>query len=168
MSKEINSALNEQIGHEFMASLQYVSIATYFDVEGLPALAKHFYRQAVEERDHAMRFIKFVVDAGGRVEIPAIPAVQSKFGSAEDAVQLSLDQELAVTRQINELVDLAIKQNNHVTKNFLDWFVSEQLEEVSSMDTLLRMIKRAGDKGILFVESYLHGSRPAQPVEAED
>jgi ferritin len=69
-----------------------------------------------------------------------------------------------VTRQINELVDLAIKQNNHVTKNFLDWFVSEQLEEVSSMDTLLRMIKRAGDKGILFVESYLHGSRPAHPA----
>ena len=73
MSKEINAALNVQIGHEFMASLQYVSIATYFDVEGLPALARHFYRQAVEERDHAMRFVKFVVDAGGRVEIPAIP-----------------------------------------------------------------------------------------------
>lgn len=167
MSKEINGALNEQIGHEFMASLQYVSIATYFDIEGLPSLAKHFYRQAVEERDHAMRFIKFVVDAGGRVEIPAIPAPRSKFGSAEDAVQLSLDQELAVTRQINELVDLAIKQNNHVSKNFLDWFVSEQLEEVSSMDTLLRMIKRAGDKGILFVESYLHGSHPTQPADAE-
>ena len=168
MSKEINAALNEQIGHEFMASLQYVSIATYFDVEGLPALAKHFYRQAVEERNHAMRFIKFVVDAGGRVEIPAISAVRSKFSSAEDAVQLSLDQELGVTRQINELVDLAIKQNNHVTKNFLDWFVSEQLEEVSSMDTLLRMIKRAGDKGILFVESYLHGSHPTQaPADAE-
>ena len=167
MSKEINGALNEQIGHEFMASLQYVSIATYFDIEGLPSLAKHFYRQAVEERDHAMRFIKFVVDAGGRVEIPAIPAPRSKFGSAEEAVQLSLDQELAVTRQINELVDLAIRQNNHVTKNFLDWFVSEQLEEVSSMDTLLRMIKRAGDKGILFVESYLHGSHPTQPADAE-
>ena len=168
MSKEINSALNEQIGHEFMASLQYVSIATYFDIEGLPSLARHFYRQAVEERDHAMRFIKFVVDAGGRVEIPAIPAPRSRFTSAEDAVQLSLDQELGVTRQINELVDLAIKQNNHVTKNFLDWFVSEQLEEVSSMDTLLRMIKRAGDKGILFVESYLHGSHPTQPADAEN
>ena len=167
MSKEINAALNVQIGHEFMASLQYVSIATYFDIEGLPSLARHFYRQAVEERDHAMRFVKFVVDAGGRVEIPAIPEVRSKFGSAEEAVQLSLDQELAVTRQINELVDLAIRQNNHVTKNFLDWFVSEQLEEVSSMDTLLRMIKRAGDKGILFVESYLHGNRPALTAPEE-
>jgi bacterioferritin B len=166
MSKEINAALNEQIGHEFMASLQYVSIATYFDMDGLPAFARHFYRQAVEERDHAMRFVKFVVDAGGRVEIPAIPPTRSKFSSAEEAVKLSLEQELQVTQQINELVDLAIKQNNHVTKNFLDWFVGEQLEEVSSMDTLLRMIRRAGDKGILFVESYLHGNQPAN-LEAD-
>jgi ferritin len=67
---------------------------------------------------------------------------------------------MLVTEQINELMDLAIKQNNHITKNFLDWFVSEQLEEVSSMDTLLRMINRAGDSGILFVENYLQGSRP--------
>lgn len=162
MSKEINGALNEQIAHEFMASIQYVTIATYFDTEGLPSLGRHFYRQADEERAHAMRFVKFIVDAGGRVEIPAIPATRSKFASAEDAVQLSLDQEIKVTEQISELVDLAIRQNNHITKNFLDWFVREQLEEVSSMDTLLRMIRRAGDKGILFVESYLHGSQPTQ------
>jgi ferritin len=160
LSKEISSRINEQIGHEFLASIQYVSIATYFDTEGLPALARHFYTQAQEERDHAMRFVKFMVDAGGQIEIPAIPATQSAFKSPEEAVKLSLDQELAVTKQINELVDLAIKQNNHITKNFLDWFVSEQLEEVSSMETLLRMIRRAGDKGILFVENYLQGSRP--------
>ena len=160
LSKEISTQINEQIGHEFMASLQYVSIATYFDSEGLPALARHFYTQAVEERDHAMRFVKFMVDAGGTIQIPAIPATQSKFGSPEEAVKLSLEQELAVTKQINELMDLAIRQNNHITKNFLDWFVNEQLEEVSSMDTLLRMIKRAGDKGILFVENYLQGSKP--------
>jgi ferritin len=160
LSKEISSRINEQIGHELMASIQYVSIATYFDTEGLPALGRHFYTQAQEERDHAMRFVKFMVDAGGQIEIPAIPATQSHFKSPEEAVQLSLDQELAVTKQINELVDLAIKQNNHITKNFLDWFVSEQLEEVSSMETLLRMIRRAGDKGILFVENYLQGSKP--------
>jgi ferritin len=161
LSKEISTRINEQIGHEFMASIQYVSIATFFDSEGLPALARHFYQQGVEERDHAMRFVKFMVDAGGLIEIPAIPATQSRFESPEEAVKLSLDQELAVTKQINELMDLAIRQNNHITKNFLDWFVNEQLEEVSSMDTLLRMIKRAGDKGILFVENYLQGSKPA-------
>lgn len=161
LSKDINKQINEQIGHEFMASIQYVSIATYFDGEGLPALARHFYKQAQEERDHAMRFVKFMVDAGGTVEIPAIPGTRSDFSSAEEAVKLSLDQELLVTKQINELMDLAISQNNHITKNFLEWFINEQLEEVSSMDTLLRMIKRAGEKGILFVENYLQGSKPA-------
>ena len=155
ISSEMNAALNEQIGYEFGASLQYVSIAAYFDNESLPELARHFYAQASEERDHAMRFVKYVVDAGGQVAIPAIPAPRSGFGSAEEAVQLSLDAELRVTRQINGLMDLAIKEKDHITGNFLQWFVNEQLEEVSSMETLLRMIQRAGESGLLFVESYL-------------
>lgn len=155
ISPGINGALNEQIGHEFGASLQYVSIAAYFECEGLPALAKHFYRQANEEREHAMRFVKYVLDADGRVEIPAIAAPKSNFGSAEEAVRLSLDWEIEVTKQINAIVDLAIKQNDHMTKNFLEWFISEQREEVSSMDTLLKMVRRAGENGLLFVENYL-------------
>ncbi len=167
ISSEMNAALNEQIGYEFGASLQYVSIAAYFDNESLPELARHFYAQASEERDHAMRFVKYVVDAGGQVAIPAIPAPRSGFGSAEEAVQLSLDAELRVTKQINGLMDLAIKEKDHITGNFLQWFVNEQLEEVSSMETLLRMIQRAGESGLLFVESYLsHGSR-GQTSEAE-
>ncbi|HJU89079.1 MAG TPA: ferritin [Gemmatimonadaceae bacterium] len=155
ISSQVNSALNEQIGNEFGASIQYVSIATYFDAEGLPALAQHFYRQANEEREHAMKFVKYIADAGGKVEIPAIPAPRSGFKSAEEAVQLSLEWELTVTNQINGLVDLAIKSNDHITKSMLDWFVTEQLEEVSSMDTLLRMIRRAGEKGLIFVEHHL-------------
>ncbi len=167
ISSEMNAALNEQIGYEFGASLQYVSIAAYFDNESLPELARHFYAQASEERDHAMRFVKYVVDAGGQVAIPAIPAPRSGFGSAEEAVQLSLDAELRVTKQINGLMDLAIKEKDHITGNFLQWFVNEQLEEVSSMETLLRMIQRAGESGLLFVESYLsHGGR-GQTSEAE-
>lgn len=171
ISDDVNSALNEQIGHEFAASVQYVAIASHFDCEGLPQLARHFYRQAVEERDHAMRFVKYIVDAGGRVEIPAIPAPRAKFASAEDAVELSLKNEMTVTNLINSLMDLAIKRNDHITRNFLEWFINEQLEEVSSMDTLLRMIRRAGEKGLLFVESYLaqhrkvHDEEP--PVEQE-
>ena len=104
----MKAALTEQIGHEFAAMLQYVTIATYFESEGLPRLAQHFYRQAEEEREHAMRFVRYVVETGGEVAIPAIPAVKSGFGSAEEAVQLSLDQELMVTRQINALMDQAI------------------------------------------------------------
>ena len=155
ISNKMNGSLNEQIGHEFGASIQYVSIAAHFDCEGLPMLARHFYRQSDEERQHAMRIVKYLMDAGGRLEIPEIPAPRSKFSSAEEAVQLSLDWERKVTKQINGLVDIAIKENDHISKNFLEWFVKEQLEEMSSMDTLLRMVQRAGETGLLFVENYL-------------
>jgi bacterioferritin B len=155
ISKRMNTAVNEQIGNEFGASIQYVAIAAYFEGEGLPTLARHFYKQAEEEREHAMKFVKFVVDADGQVEIPAIAAPRSSFKTAEEAVQLSLDWELTVTKQITDLVDLAVSEKDHISKNFLDWFVSEQLEEVSSMDQLLRMIRRAGERGLFFVENYL-------------
>jgi bacterioferritin B len=155
ISQKTNDAINEQIGHEFGASLQYVAIAAYFDRDGLPRLAQHFYRQAEEERDHAMRFVNYIVDASGKLVIPAIPAPKSDFKSAEEAVQLSLDWELNVTRQINGLMDLAIKETDHTTQNFLQWFVTEQLEEVSSMETLLSIVRRAGEGGLLFVEDYL-------------
>jgi len=166
ISDGMNGAINEQIGHEFGAMLQYVAIATYFDGEGLPVLARHFYRQAEEERDHAMRFVRYVVEAGGAVAIPAIPAVQSGFGSAEEAVRLSLEREQTVTRQINALMDRAIGENDHATRGMLGWFVEEQLEEVSSMDTLLRMVRRAGESGLLFVENALAQGQLAAHGEA--
>ena len=163
-SQDMNAAINEQIGHEFAAMLQYVAIATHFDGEGLPVLARHFYRQAEEEREHAMRFVRYIVDAGGKVAIPAIPAVKSGFGSAEEAVRLSLERELTVTEQINGLMDRAIRENDHTTRNALEWFVEEQLEEVSSMETLLRMVQRAGEAGLLFVENYFAQGQPAHSV----
>jgi ferritin len=155
ISAAMKAALTEQIGHEFAAMLQYVTIATYFESEGLPRLAQHFYRQAEEERAHAMRFVRYVVETGGEVAIPAIPTVKSGFGSAEEAVQLSLDQEVMVTRQINALTDQAIAEKDYAARTMLEWFVTEQVEEVSSMETLLRLIQRAGESGLLFVESYL-------------
>jgi ferritin len=168
ISHKMNEALNEQIGHEFGASLQYVSIAAYFDSDNLPELARHFYRQAEEERDHAMRFVNYIVDAGGRVVIPAVSAPKSVFASADEAVQLSVDWEVTVTKQINALADLAQKEADHITENFLQWFVNEQLEEVSSMETLLGIIKRAGPN-LLFVEDYLArqgGGAKTSPAEA--
>jgi bacterioferritin B len=166
ISKPMNAALNTQVGHEFGASLQYVQIATYFDAEGLPTLARHFYKQAEEEREHAMKFVRFVVDAAGEVAIPAIPAPQPTFKSAEEAVRKSVDWEVTVTKQINALMDLAIKDNDHITRNFLNWFMEEQLEEVSSMETLLSMVRRAGESGLLFVENYLAGRKGAGASEA--
>jgi len=168
ISSAMNGAISEQIGNELAASNQYVAIAVYFDGEGLPALARHFYKQASEERTHAMRFVKYLVDAGGAPEIPAIPAPRGGFSSAEDAVQLSLDSEMRVTRQINALVDLAIKESDHLSKNALEWFVNEQREEVSSMDTLLRMVRRAGEPGLFFVENFLLQGRLEAPPEGGD
>src|SRR5918999_544238 len=159
ISKPMNTALNDQVGHEFGASLQYVQIATYFDREGLPTLARHFYKQSEEERDHAMRFVRFIADASGEVAIPSIPAPQATFKSAEEAVRKSVDWEVSVTRQINALMDLAIKDNDHITRNFLNWFMEEQIAEVSSMETLLSMVRRAGESGLLFVENHLAGRK---------
>lgn len=165
ISKKTADVLNEQIGLEFGAMLQYVAISSYFDSEGLPELAHHFAVQAQEERDHAMRIVKFVVDADAPLRIPAIEAPRAAFASAEEAVELSLEWEMNVTDRINAIMDLAIKQNEHVTRTFVEWFVTEQLEEVSSMDTLLRMIRRAGEAGLMFVESHLarrlHGGAEA-------
>lgn len=155
ISDKMAAAINTQIGNEFGACLQYVSIGAHFGTENLPELSKHFHMQAMEEKDHALRLVNYVVDAGARVVIPAIPAPKSGFKSAEECVQLSLDWEVTVTKQINALVDLSIKENDHITRNFLQWFVNEQLEEVSSMETLLSIVRRAGESGLLFVEEYL-------------
>ncbi len=165
ISQSMNTAINEQIGNEFCASLQYVAIAAHFDSDDLLELAQHFYRQAEEERTHAMRFVKFLVDAGAQVEIPSIPQPTSHFGTVEEAIQKALDGEIAVTRQINALMDLAVKESDHITHNFLQWFVTEQLEEVSSMDTLLKIVRRAGEQNLLHVEEYLarHGRLTSTP-----
>jgi ferritin len=158
ISQKMNTAINEQIGREFGASHQYVSIAAHFDAENLSALAKHFYRQAEEERDHAMRFVRYLVDAGAKVAIPVVAAPKPEFSSAEEAVKLSVRWEKDVTKQIHALADLAMKESDHTTFNFLQWFVAEQLEEVSSMEKLLSIVQRAGEGGLLTVDLYLHES----------
>jgi ferritin len=155
ISKDMQAMINEQVGNELLASHQYLLIATYFDGEGLPSLAVHFYKQSSEERDHALRFIKYLVDADADVQIPAIPAPKASFDSAVDAVSLALQSEIRVTKQINEIVDLALRERDHSSKNMLEWFVNEQREEMSSMDSLLRMVKRAGESGLFFVENFL-------------
>jgi len=155
ISKKMNEAINRQICYEFSAMLQYVAIASHFVGDSLHELATHFYRQAEEERDHAMRFIKYLLDAGGQVEINDVPAPQNKFASAEEAVKLSLDQEKKVTEQINALVELAMQEKDYISQNALTWFVNEQLEEVSSMENLLKVVQLAGPKNLLYVEDYL-------------
>ena len=154
ISKELNDAMNKQIGSELGASNQYIKIASYFENEDLPELSGFFFRQSDEERMHAMKFVHYILEAGGEVSIPQIGATPSGIKTAEEALQMALDWELEVTKQINNLMELAIKQSDHIAQNFLRWFVDEQLEEVSTMDQMLGVVKRAGDQ-LLFVEGYV-------------
>ena len=100
-------ALNDQIGYEFGASQQYVAIAVHYDAQTLPRLAAHFYRQAVEERNHAMMLVQYLLDADGEVVIPGVEAPQTTFADAVEPVRLALEQERRVTAQISALVELA-------------------------------------------------------------
>ncbi len=155
LKQTVVDALNKQVVEEFTASLQYTAIALYFDRETLPELTSFFHLQADEEHGHAMKLLQYINEAGGHPIIPATKEVKNEFGTAEEAVELALKQEETVTDQINNLVDIAIKENDHLTREFLQWFVTEQLEEVSTMSDLLSVIRRAGETNLLLVEDFL-------------
>jgi bacterioferritin B len=147
-------ALNEQVAYEFGASQQYVAIAVHYDAQTLPQVAAHFYRQAVEERNHAMMIVQYLLDADLPVRVPGIEAPQVEFGDAVEPVRLALEQEQRVTGQISDLVKLAREEGDLVGEQFLHWFLQEQREEVSSMSALLHVVERSRDN-VMFVEDYL-------------
>ncbi len=153
LKQTVVDAINKQVVEEFTASLQYTAIALYFDQETLPELTNFFHIQASEENEHAMKLLQYINDAGGQPVVPATKAVKNEFASAEEAVALALSQEMTVTDQINNLVDIAITEKDHLTRQFLQWFVTEQLEEVSSMSDLLNVVKRSKDN-LMWVEDY--------------
>ena len=136
-------ALNEQIGYEFAASQQYVACAVHYDAETLPRLATFFYAQAVEERNHAMMMIQYLLDADAGPVIPAIEAPRTTFGDIVEPVQLALEQEKRVSEQINRLAGLAREEGDYSSEQFMQWFIKEQVEEVSSMSDLLTIVRRA-------------------------
>ena len=148
-------SLNEQVGREFGASQQYVAIAVHYDAETLPQLAAHFYRQAVEERNHAMMMVQYLLDADEPVAVPGIGAPQLEFADAAAPVQLALDQEKTVTEQIGALLKLARDDGDYVAEQFLGWFLQEQREEVASMSELLAVVQRALESNVLLAEDYL-------------
>ena len=155
ISPELATAFNAQIGHEFGASMQYLSIAAHFQERQLILLARLFTKQADEEKEHAMKFMRYIMDTKGGLAIPPIPAPRPTFNSAEEAVQAALDWEQEVTRQITSLMDLAVGQNDYLAQSFLQWFIDEQLEEVVKMDRLLGVVRQSGEKNLLMVEAYL-------------
>jgi ferritin len=163
LDSKLVTALNEQIGHEFGAKLQYLSIAAYFDNDDLPQLAQFFYRQADEEDMHAMKFVHFLIDNDCTVEIPALDQPKSTFEKAADTADLSLEWEQTVTGQINRLMQMAVEAGDFATQDFLRWFVTEQVEEESTMRTLQQTFQRAGDN-ILWVEDFLARNPLGQPA----
>lgn len=154
ISDKLQKAINQQVGSEFGASLEYVMIASYFEEEDMLKLAQIFFDQSDEERMHAMKFVRYVLDAGGHIAIPAIPEPIGGFKSPEEAVQAALDWEITVTKQINNLLDIAVEEKDYIAQEFLKWFANEQLEEISKMSTILNILKRAGDN-LLMAETYI-------------
>jgi ferritin len=162
LKQTVVEALNRQVIEEFTASNQYIAMAFYFDSETLPQLSKFFHHQADEEHLHGMKLLQYIVDAGGQPLVPATREPKNLFTSVEEAVELALNQELKVTEQINELVSLTLQENDYLSHQMLQWFVTEQLEEVSTMTDLLNVVQRAGEN-LFRVEEYL----VQNPHEAE-
>jgi bacterioferritin B len=163
--------LNEQIGYEFSAHQQYVAIAAYYDAETLPRLAAHFYAQALEERGHAMMMVQYLLDSDAEVRIPGIDGPKNGFADIVEPVQLALDQEKRVTDQINALAGLARDEGDYASEQFMQWFIKEQVEEVSSMSSLLTVVERSSGNPML-AEDFLaredsgEADDPTAPTQA--
>ena len=151
--------LNEQIGNEFAAHQQYVAIAVHYDAETLPQLARFFYRQALEERDHAMMMVQYLVDADAEVVIPGVAAPQTTFTGIVAPVALALDQERRVSEQINGLAATAREAGDFTSEQFTQWFIKEQVEEVATMSDLLRVVERSKDD-LMDIENYMAREQP--------
>src|SRR5690348_6642928 len=152
--KSFADALNEQISNEFAASQQYVAAAVYYEAETLPRLAAFFYRQALEEREHAMMMIRYLLDVGEEVRIPDIKAQQTSFADGAAPVKVALDQEKRVSDEIFALFELARDIKDYRAEQFLTWFLKEQVEEVALMSDLLNVVERSSDS-LLLVEDYI-------------
>jgi bacterioferritin B len=148
------SLLQEQVQNEFTASQQYIALAVWFDGQDLPQLAKHFYRQSLEERNHAMMIVQYLLDNDIAPAIPGVDRVANEFSKAADLIALALRQEKEVSEQIVSLAKMARDEDDYVGEQFMQWFLKEQVEEVAQMTTLLNVVERAN--GNLFdVENYL-------------
>ena len=147
--------LQQQIHNEFNASQQYTALAVWFDSQDLPQLAKHFYGQSVEERNHAMALVQYMLDTDHHVEIPSTGEVRNDFSEVTELVDLALEQEKEVAADIKEIAKAARAEDDYMGEQFMQWFLSEQVEEISQMSTLRNVVRRAN--GNLFeIETFLH------------
>ncbi|GAA3996516.1 ferritin [Allokutzneria multivorans] len=151
---KFHELLRAQVRNEFTASQQYIAVAVWLDAQDLPRMAAHFYRQALEERNHAMMIVQFLLDNGLQVAIPGVDEVRNDFTTVREPVELALNQERKVTEEITALARAARDEGDYLGEQFIQWFLKEQVEEVSSMSTLLTIVDRAGDN-LFHIEDFL-------------
>ncbi|GBD88760.1 ferritin [bacterium BMS3Abin03] len=163
ISKKIQDALNKQINAEFYSSYFYLSMSAYFESEDLQGFSQWFRVQANEEYAHAMKIFDYISQIGGEVKLMEIKGPKTDWGSFLEVFQDTFEHEQKVTKSINELLDLSITEKDHATVNFLQWFVSEQIEEEATAQQIVKKMEMIGDsKSGLFMLDRELGSRVAQ------
>lgn len=161
-----HALLQEQVYNEFTNAQQYIAMAVYFDGADLRQLAKHFYAQAIEERNHAMMLVRYLLDRDARVEIPGVGGVRNQFDTPHDALALALDQEQAVTDQVSRLAAVARDEGDYLGEQFMQWFLKEQVEEMALMTSLVRVADRAG-ANLFDLENFVAREIDPQRASAE-
>jgi len=147
ISKKLEKAINEQINKEIFSEYLYISMQAWFAAQNLDGMANWMDAQGKEERFHAMKFFNYLIERGGKVLLKPIEGPATDFKTPLKAFQSALEHEQFVTKSINELMDLAIKENDHASRSFLQWYVDEQVEEEASVDKIVNMLKMVGDHG---------------------
>lgn len=145
MNKAIEQLLNDQIKYEAQASMQYLAMASWADSEGYGGVANFFYLQSEEEREHMTKLVKFVNERGGKVTLPSLEQPTASFDSLLALFKKFLNSEIFVTEQINRVIYECLQEKDYNTHNFMQWYVTEQLEEEATARTLLDKLNIIGD-----------------------
>ena len=169
ISKKMQAALNGQIELEAYASHLYLAMAAWFDLQGLEGCAQFMYRQSDEERMHKMRIFNYLLEMDAPAYVPAVTQPPKTFKSVQEVFKATYAHEQKVTKSINTLVDQAIKENDHATHNFLQWYVNEQREEETLMRTILDKINLIGDgpQSLYFIDKEMESVNAQQAKAAE-
>ena len=171
VSDKMTDALNEQMGKEAYASFLYLAMAAWLDNEGLEGSAQFMYRQSDEERDHMMRIFNYLVEMDRVAVVPKVDQPPKTYESVQKIFHEAYSHEQEVTRCINDLVDLAIKENDHATHNFLQWYVEEQREEETLMRSIIDKINLIGDgpQSLYFIDKEMEDvNRAVEKSAAKD
>ena len=151
ISKKMAARLNKQVAHEFHNFWTYKQIAYWFESSNLPIFAKFFFKQAEEEKGHGEKIAKYLLDQGAEVKLTEIEAPHSGYKNAKEIMDLFVKVEVLTTNMVHEIVKMAVEENDYATRNFIEWKVGEQVEEVASANEMLAMVKLAETQGQLMM-----------------